>query len=757
MSRFLPSDPRARAIAVFGGTALLLLLVTQFVFPKGTPMAILYDGLALGLVSSMTTAGIVLIYRTIRIINFAQTAFGVFGGVTFFLFTRLTPMPFLLNLLAAALISIVVGCVAGVISVRFLKASRLVLTVVTAVAALFLVQFSPNIARLSFFSDVQRLPQEDAVGATSLTPYLPFPGWEYQVGDSGLEFGFAHVFAIELSLVVLVMIGLILRYTRIGVAVRAMAENPERAGLLGISVPALVIGVFGVSGLLGGFTTVTTGMLTTPAQGNNLSPAVLLAALCGAVLGRMERLPTAVFATVALSIFTRAFRFSFSEDLGLISVIYVLVLSIGLIVQGRGNARIEQAEVAWAATEESRRIPSVLAALPMVRNARRILLAIVVVAVGVVPFVGSVGFVNLASTVAIGAIVVVSLVVLTGWAGQVSMGQWGFAAVGAVVSAALTATVGLPFWIAVPVAVVVSAGVAVLIGIPAMRIRGLFLLPVTLAFAFAVENVLFDDRYFGWLLPDETIERPTLFFLDFADETSMYFLSVLSLGLAVWVVSNLRRSRTGRLLIALRDNETNVQSFGVDVFRSKLIGFAMSGALAGFAGAVFVHQQQALTADQYGVLASLESFNAAIIGGVASPLGALLGTFYFDALQFFLTQGIFQVFLQNGGTIIMILAFPGGFVSLLQMVRDGGLRVIAQRNRIIVPSLFADFDPDAADRALIPLDDVNSTSGLAALPAHQRWAMSSDLYRGRARSAAERFAMASRSIKETPVPEQVPS
>ncbi len=758
MQRFLPDDERARSAILLGGATLLTLVLCFAVFGGGVPAGIVFDGLVTGAVASLTTVGIVLLYRSIRVINFAQTAFGVFGSTTFFLFVRLTEVPFLLALVISILVSGAVGLAAGLVSIRFLKASRLVLTVVTIVTALFLVQFAPNIAKLPFFSDITALPQQEAAGGMPLTEYLPFSGFEFLIGDYPVAFGFAHVFVLEMVAIVLLIIGGVLRFTKVGVAVRALAENPERASLLGIAVPALVVGVFVVSGVLGGLTTVGTAMLTTPGAANNLSPAVLIVSLAAAVLARMERIPSAVIATILLSVLVRSFRYAYPEDTPLIAVFYLLVLGVGLLTQSKRSDRVEQAQVAWAAADEPRRVPAVLNGVPLVRGARLAVYGIGLFVIGIIPFVASIGFVNLASTIALSTIVVISLVVLTGWGGQVSLGQMGFSAVGAVVAAALTTTVGLTFWLAVPIATAVAAVVATVVGIPALRIKGLFLLPVSLAFAFSVENVFFDERYFGWLLPTKAIERPTLFFLDFADETSMYFLSVASLVAAMVAVGNMRRTRAGRILIALRENETNVQSFGVDIVRTKLLAFAISGALAGFSGAVFVHQQQGITASSYGVLQSFQIFNTAIIGGVGSVAGALLGTLYFQSLTYFLTAGLFQVFLNNGGTIIIILAFPGGFVSLVQMARDSLLRIVAQRNQIVVPSLFADYDVDALERREVPLDELSSDSGLAALPADQRWAMRSELYRGRGLSAAERFGQAARSVteREAPEPEKNP-
>jgi branched-chain amino acid transport system permease protein len=748
MKSLLDANPRLGRAVTLSGSVLLVLFITQFVFKGGTPIGVMYDGLASGLLASLTAAGLVLVYRSVRIINFAQIAFGIFGVFMLWLLVRLTPVPFILAFPIGLVTAGLVGGVAGVTSLRFLKASRLVLTVATAITALFLVQFGPQVAGLPFFKDVSTFGIVERAGGVSFAEYLPFAGWQYTIGSSPVAFGFAHAFAIEVSVFFLAIVGLVLRYTKVGVAVRAMSENPERAGLLGINVPYLVVGVFVASGLLGGVTAMGSAMLATPSAGTGLSPGILLAALAGAVIARMERLPTAVIVTLLLEMFVRAFRFTYPEDQNLIAMVYLVVLAVGLLTQARNNDRIEQAEVSWAAAEEPRRIPAVLAGLGVVRAARGVALAVGIIALAVVPFTASIGFVNLLSTILISGIIVVSLVILTGWGGQVSLAQWAFAAFGAVVSGALTATVGVPFWIAVPVASAVAGAIAVLVGIPALRIRGLFLLPVSLAFAFATRNILFDERYFGWLLPDKPIERPTLFFLDFEDDTSMYFLCIFAFVSAIVVVNNLRNSRTGRILIALRDNETNVQSFGINVVRTKLLAFAISGAISGFAGAVFVHQQRGLSPDSFGVVQSLVAFQAVVIGGVASVAGALLGTFYLQGLQYFLGEGILRTFLDNGGTLIILFAYPGGLISLVHAGRDSMLRIIAQREQIVVPSLFADYDADALARQVTPLAAVDPQSGLAALPTGSSWSLESELYRGSGRTAAERFAAAARPETE---------
>ena len=738
MPRLLPNDPRLRAAVGWLAFVAGLVLFIQVVLPgpegiagRGTPWATVFYGAVNGFVAALTTAGIVLIYRTMRVINFAQTSLGIAGAFFTFGLVHWTSIPFPMALALGLALATGCGVIAGVAMLRFFSSSRLVLTVVTIVAAGLLTGLALNVYQLPFFPSGDELSLVEQANGFPLRPDLPFPGWEFNVGGQSGGFGFIEAFAIEAAIICLLALAFFFRYTKAGVAVRALAENAERASLLGIGVGGLSVAVWGIAGFLSGMSTTLTGMLEVPSRAGGLAPELLVTSLAAAGIARFEKLPTAIGASIAIGIVSASFRWSFPQDDGLIFVGLFLVLAGSLLVTRRKGGRSERGEVSWSAVEEQRPIPKELAVLPVVRRARWIVYALGLAFVVLAPWMFSAGVVNTLSVIALAAIVTVSLVVLTGWAGQVSLGQWAFAGVGAVVSAALTATVGLPFWIGVPVAAVVTGAFAALVGMPALRIPGLFLLPVTFAFAIAVQATLFNERYFGWLLPTEPPERPSLVFLDFRDETSMYFLSVACLLLSIFIVSNLRKSRTGRILIALRENDANVQAFGVPVLRTKLLAFGIAGALAGFAGAVFVHQQQGLSQESFVAYRSVEAFIQAVFGGVGSVAGALLGTAWFRFIQYFGVDGLWGVFAQNGGPLLLVFLAPAGLISIANAMRNSVLRVIAQRRQVIVPSLFADVDPEALERRLIPLSEPVDLAGLAALPLDQRYELPSELYRGR--------------------------
>jgi branched-chain amino acid transport system permease protein len=352
--------------------------------------------------------------------------------------------------------------------------------------------------------------------------------------------------------------------------------------------------------------------------------------------------------------------------------------------------------------------------------ARWSLIAVAAAALVVYPFVTDSGQTFLMSVIFLDAIVGLSLVVLTGWAGQVSLGQFGFAAIGGLVAAYLAQHAGVSFWLAVPIASLVTAGVAVLVGIPALRIPGLYLAVATFAFAAVVQDLFFDRQLFGWAQPSGGVSRPQLFVIDFDDQRAMYFLCAVALALSIVLVVNLRRGRFGRVLIAVRENEANAEAAGISVMRMKLAAFGVAGLMCGFAGALLAFQQQSVNAADYSVTASITAFVQVVIGGISSVFGPLLGSGYVNGLNFSLS-GVPEVAtaLVTVAPLLLLYAAPGGLLSVMARMRDAVLRIIAQRNQLVVPSLFADMDPAALHLRLIPLAPPLPGSGTQA--AHRKY------------------------------------
>jgi ABC-type branched-subunit amino acid transport system permease subunit len=725
------SPRRIRMLAVPAGAVVAIIVLTRLL---STPGAILFQGIIFGLLNGLVAAGLVLVYRSSRIINFSQAAMGALGATFTFNFVRVSGWPYLVAFAAGIIVSVLVGLAVELLIIRrFFAAPRLAVTVLTIALAGLLAELGGVVLSLPIFP-------EEAASATQVeltaALKLPFRHFEFHIGNPPLaiDFGFAHIFAIVVTIGALVGLGAFFRYSRAGVAVRASAENAERAELLGISVKALSTLVWGIAGFLSGLGVILTGTVSRGADVGGVAPITLVPALAAAVLGMMRSVPLAVFAAVAISVVRESFGWSFQGQGALIDVgLFVLVLA-SLLIQRKRLQRSEVADTSsWTATEEIRPTPKELSGVGGIRAWRSIFIGVGSALVLLYPWLTPTGATNFGGFIAIVGIVIASLVVLTGWAGQVSLGQFAFVAVGAVTGGAMTAQWHIPFLLAVLLASIITAFVAVLVGIPALRIRGLFLAVATFSLAFAVEAALFKKEYFGWLLPDR-VQRPTFLFLDFEDERSMYYLCVGAFALSLLLVSTLRRYRTGRALIGVRDNETNMQSFAIKVVRTRLGAFALSGFLCGFAGALLAHHQRAVTVASFGAERSLTIFLIAVVGGITSVTGAILGTAYF-ALRDSLS-GELKFLAGAAGTVFILYVYPTGLGGMVYAFRDAIFRIVAQRRQIVVPSLMADYDPAALEKRLIPITTPQDGSRLAQLLTLKKYAPVSDLYRNRGRLLA---------------------
>lgn len=701
----------------WAGSAVALVVLTQIVLPKSTPAGIVLLGVVSGASSALLAASLVLVYRAARVVNFAAAALGGAAAYLCFSLVAYFGWPFLLALPLALAGGGLTGFLVDAAFVqRFFTAPRLVLTVLTVVLARLLSDSAGIFEFIPAFGNAARSftgRQQADAGRIR----LPFEDLGFALHPLRFESG--TPIAIVLCLVGLTGLGVFLRRSRLGTAVRGAAVNAERAQSLGINVRMLSSVVWTIAGLLAATALIADGVAGTFAA-RSFAPQLLLAPLAAAVLARMSSIPVAVAAAFGIGILEQSVLWSFPRA-AFLDLVFLVLIAGGLLSQRMRATRSESGPAtSWEAAKEIRAVPRELLAVAGVRRARRSLVAAALVLVLVFPFATSNAQVNLAGLILIQGIVALSLVVLTGWAGQVSLGQFGLVAVAAVLAGHLTANLHLTFWIALPVVVAATAGLAALLGVPALRVPGPFLAVVTLAFAVAVQSGLFTGDSFARVIPDR-VNRPQLFFWSFASERSYYFLCLAMLVLAATVVSRLRRARPGRMMIALRENPAGVQSFGISLLRGRLVAFAVAGGLCGLAGVLFAHHQRAIDASSFGAAVSVDMFVMAMIGGISSVTGALLGASYVGIANFVITDAVFQNLVTSGGLLILLFVAPGGLAALVTSARDAALRIVATRQGITAPSLFADSELRAMQDKRAPLAAAAPNRGLDAIPASRRY------------------------------------
>jgi branched-chain amino acid transport system permease protein len=649
-------------------------------FPD-VPFEIYLNGAIHGMLTALVALGFVIVYRANRIVNFAAADMGgAPAALAFLLFGSLG-----WNIYLAATLGLGAAVVLGVLVEfcflrRFFTAPRLIATVATIGVTELLVALAILLPRWLDDSKVDRYP--------------PFLDVHLSVGKL-ITFDGNDVLVLLAVPIVLAVLAAFLRFSAIGVALRASAENADRASLLGIPVRRLQSVVWGLVAVLAFVAMFLRIGIVGFGIGRALDPAVLLTALGAAVIGRMERMPTVVLAAVGLGIVDQAAVFHYT-NVDIMSIAYRAgIIAIALLAQRADTvSRLASSMTStWQATREVKPIPSELRRERSVVGAQVALGAVLLGALAAVPLFFSEDRIRLAGAVGIYAIIGLSLVVLTGWAGQVSLGQMGFVGVSGAVAGTLANRWHWDMGLVMLAAGLVGAAATVVVGIPTLRARGLAFAVVTLAFSLATSAYLLNTGYSpikSWV-PAGTVERTNLLGLLTIDtETKFYVLVLVVLAIALLMTRSLRNSRIGRVLIAVRDNERAAQAYAVGARPALLVAFTTSGFLAGVGGALFVLQQRALDAPNFNPEEGLRVFSMVVIGGLGSIGGSVLGAVFVKGSQWFITQKEF-VFLSTGfGLLLVLLLLPGGLGAAVGDLRDGALRWYARRRGIRVPSLVAD-------------------------------------------------------------------
>ncbi|GAC1408579.1 MAG: ABC transporter permease [Actinomycetota bacterium] len=685
--------------------ALGAILAVVPLLPRGVPGGIFGLGLVSGAGLALQAIGLVLIYRSNRIINFAQVQIGVLVAVLFRLLVeqrtilsllhsacppcvgRQTTLAIAVNYWLSLVLALGVAVLLSFLLYRFIirrfaDAPRLVLTVATIGISQFLAFIQVQLPTLLATADQRRLHQLP-IGPAATPPLSMTVKWS------------PAIFRAPDVLTVLItagLIGLLLLYFRkssTGIAIRASAENRDRAQTLGIDVDRTTQRVWIVAGMLSGVAALLVAMSQPAPLAASLDVGITVRILAAAVIASMTSIPIAAIAAVALGIFDQAMLWAFRSTAP-VDGLMTGVIGVVLLLQRARYSRVEQElSGAWRAAREIRPIPREMRGLHPVRRASRLL----TIGGGILllgfPFVMSPTQTNVTTISLIYAMVGMSLLILSGWAGQISLGQFAFAAVGGYVASLASVNAHLPLIACLIVAGLTGAVAAVLIGLPALKMRGLHLAITTLAVALTTTAVLLNPAYLGSYLPD-AVKRGSFLGISLESHRSFYYFTLAILGLIVFATVGLRRSRIGRALLAARDNEPAAQSFGIAPVRARLGAFAMSGAIAAVAGAMFVFHQFGLKSASFTASASVAMFLMTVIGGLGSVAGPLFGAGYLGILSLFSSAPAVVFIATGGGVVALLLLAPGGLVQLAADIRDGWLRRIAKRYRMVVPSLLAD-------------------------------------------------------------------
>lgn len=634
-------------------------------------------GLVTGLTYAAFAAGFVLIYRSTGVLNFAHGEMGAFGLAVFVLLLVNYDVNWWFAFVLAVAACALAGAVVELVVVRRLFDSpRLVLLIATIGVGQILL-----LARISWIPDIT---------AGGSIPTAFDVTWE-PTDDLRLQ---AREFTVLLVVPILIAaLGLFLTRTRFGLAVRASASNPDTARVFGTSPRRVSTIVWAISGAFAAATAILIAPLNgTQAAlvddtGQALAEVLLLRVLIVSLLARMRSLPGVLGAGVAVGVVEKVVRDNVATTN---QTIVDLFMFLAVLVVVLWLARSQRDESGWSLSPRVRPVPERLRRIWWVRHLNHIGFVVLFGALVLLPLVVTTNAGLFTWTVILlWAMVALSLTILTGWSGQLSLGQFAFVGVGGLTTVALSSghnlpvpldlfelSVELPWGLAMLGGTVTGITFALLVGIPALRVRGLFLAVATLAFAVASARwLLVQDVFTGGTTIPRPARPPSIFGIDFgASRANLYYLCLGSLAAMSWIASRIRASGVGRTFIAVRDNEEMAAASTVAPARVKLAAFAVSGGMAAFAGGLLVSVVPSLEpSTTFAAVESIQVVVIAIIGGLGSIAGPILGSLWVRGLPEVTPDELLdlqRLFTSNIGLLVLLMYFPGGLLQIVYTLRD---------------------------------------------------------------------------------------
>ncbi|MEU7818116.1 ABC transporter permease [Pseudonocardia sp. NPDC049154] len=628
----------------------------------GTILQFVVLGLGLGAIYIGLGTGLLLVHRATGIINFAQGAMAMWGAFVFAQLrldgTLVFPIgsielerrpPVAVAALIGLATAFLLGLLVHYVIFRPVRHAPVLAQVVVSVAvmitlqALVVLRFGPNNI------DVDSLIPED-----SFTLF-------------GADIPTRELVMAAIMVLLAAAVWAYLRFTRAGVATRAASENERAAVLMGFS-PDRLAAVAQVVAIMLGTVAVMLGSSLTGLNADNYT-LLVVPALAVLLVARMESIAIVVVAALLMGAFqslinlliTKPFWPQWAQS-GLDQVVPFAVVMVILFVQGK--------RLPSRGSLQTVRLPDV--SIPRFKP----IPAVIMLVVGVAALSFTQGTWRFGVTTSIIVMLLaLSYVVLTGYLGQISLAQGAFAGAAGFCLSKVTTNWGIPFPVSLILCALVATGLGMLVALPAFRIRGAQLAIVTIAAALAIERFVFNNYT---LSPPEgnPIADATLFGLNLGvregRDLARISFSVMVLVIAailVWMFIRVASGDTGRAFLAVRANERAAASSGIDVRKTKLIGFAISAFIAGIAGCLIGFSRGQLSAESFSVFAGLQVLAVAYLGGITSVGGAIVaGVLGPLGIVYTLLRGVFDLgeyyaLISGLGLIITALLNPVGIAG----------------------------------------------------------------------------------------------
>jgi ABC-type branched-subunit amino acid transport system ATPase component/ABC-type branched-subunit amino acid transport system permease subunit len=553
-------------------------------------------GLGTGAIYALITQGLIVIYRGSGVVNFAQSTFVMAGAFAFYE-VQSHGGSLLFSILAAVAMGALLGATVQA-GVMWPLRHAAPMTKVIGTLAVFIVLVA--LADLIYSNTYATVHQ-----------YLPTQTWKVD----GLVIYLDQLILLGIAIVIAIVLSIVRERTLIGLAFSASSENERTAASLGWSPYGIAMTSWIAGGALAGLA----GALVAPLTGLDIDTLSLLVipALAAALMGRFQSFWRSLATAVVVGMFQSLCLF-YVKQTGVQDAVPFIIIIIVLAITGTS-------------------IPlrsHIGDRLPKIGDGRVRLIPLLGLAVLIGVLITSVFSTVWIDAFSISfsiAIILLSIVVLTGYAGQITLAQFALAGLGAFVAGRLVSSSGWPFWAALIAGVVAAVPIGMLFALPALRTRGINLAIVTLGLAAVVERMVFDSSNYTGGFFGTNVGDPSLFGVNISAITSPDRYGIFTLAaliLVILVVGNLRRSILGRQLVAIRANERAAASLGISIVSAKMYAFAIGSAIAALGGIILAFRNTSIIYSEFSTLQSVFLVAYAMIGGVGFIMGALVGSLF---------------------------------------------------------------------------------------------------------------------------------
>jgi branched-chain amino acid transport system permease protein len=579
-------------------------------------------GIFSGSIYALASMGVVLTYKTVGVFNFAYGAVAMFCAYTYW---QLHDAWHVTAWLAMPALLLVVALVIGVVFERLFRPLAGSSAEVQIVVCLGMLALFQALAPLLY--GTQDRPLESV-----------FPRTTFVVGS--LHVGWDQLGTLLVSLALAAGLWWLLRHTRFGTATRAVVDNGDLAGMSGVDTDNVRRAAWIVSSVFAALV----GVLLSPTQGLDVYvlTTVVIYAFAPAVLGRLVSLPLAFVGALVLGVVVSVLsRWGSSGTIADVEAsipylaLFVLLVALGPWLKEPGlAARASGRSAGDEARAEGDVEGVVMAGSPSrastatvggYRLDRRVAAGVVVAVVALAaPLVVHGPSLSNMTAGAVYVLIALTLVVLTGWAGQISLAQFSFVGIGAFTAGHLAGAHGRDFVWAVVAGMAIALPFALVVGWVSLRLKGLYLALATMAFALLMDGLVFNRPGLTGGLTGITVARPRVAGVSFAGGTALYELVVVVVALFGFAALLLYRGPVGRRLQILRDSPLAASTLGVNLTVTKLVAFAACGVVAAMGGAFYGAVQQSITPTDFSFGASLELLLLVVLGGRAVISGAVI-------------------------------------------------------------------------------------------------------------------------------------